>query len=163
MSTLKELFSKLRELEIIAYNRKTKQARIKAFDKVRELESIINNELQVIADKYNDTKVTGKVRYFNDKRGTGLVYIESIDRVIDFHACNAINTCTWFDHTACVEFNEDQEVTGILKAKVCNCYIDFQLIKIEGGKQNLAKFNELNKNNDLAFVVRNGKVTGLFK
>jgi hypothetical protein len=163
VSKLTELINEVKLLERKAYSLKTKQARQKVWDKIRELENQAYPLLQDIADQYNDKPMSGTVIYVDNQRGHGLIEIPELNIKLDFHSCNATNTCTWFPETCCVEFTEGQTVSFILKADVGDLQVDLSISKIDGGYQNLERFNELNKNNDLSFVVLKDKETGLFK
>lgn len=163
MRTTKEIRDDLVRLKKRDQSLKTKKARIKAWDMYHEVNREYRHALIDMVRPYNKNKCVGKVVWFDSKTGEGMIIVPGMEQLgkIEFYACNAVNTCTWYAETACVEFQEWQEVR-------CTAYTDEYYIhlgarKIVGGIQNITKFNELNKNKDLAFVVLKGQETGLFK
>lgn len=155
---------KLNEIKILKqklFKTKTKKAQLKIVNQINDLERECYSYFADIADQLDGQHCTGSIRCIDNDQGTGLVTWN--DKIVWLNACNAVNACTWFDHTCCVEFNEGQEVQFILRCEPDIDGITFYATKVQGGYQNLEKFNELNKNKDLAFVCLKGQESGLFK
>jgi hypothetical protein len=96
-----------------------------------------------------------KVIWFNRKSGEGMVK-DSAGHTAMFYACNIPGKKTWFPETACMYFNEDQEIEVIQDE---NGFI----LPQTPGIFDEAKWNSLDQSR-LAFKCdENGKaITGLF-
>jgi hypothetical protein len=160
---LTELKNMKKELRQKLFSLKTKKAQQKLSEKLWEINRAINfiymDEAEHLNNLYRDTIFTGQVHRVTSR---GEMYIKTIEfGLIIGDLCNSVNSCTWFNETCCVEYNDGQQISFKVKIDWHPDGISIKPIDMSGGYQNLTKFNELNKNNSLAFVCLKNQETGL--
>jgi len=104
-------------------------------------------DAEIAWDKANiDKPLIGSVRFFNKSKGSGYVYIESLDLNIEIFASNIQGKKTWFPETACVSYEENE----IIECHLSGSYNHLLLVGDTVGQLDVGHW-ELIKDSGLAF------------
>lgn len=164
MRTLTELKELIKIESTKAYNFKTKQARTKAWARVRALSDEACMILYKQASKYGPQSMRGTVKTFNS--GNDEFLVETPYGSMWVSPANDILTKSWYSHTCCIEYTVGQQVIIEFTTEVDTDKYSLRIIPghISGGTVNETQYAELCKRDDLAFFKYPGKsgVTGLF-
>lgn len=158
---IKDIKEQIRNLEIKARNLKTKKAKQKVFDIIETLRRDLSHKYQEIADKHDGVHSKGVVRTVSKSKGEFTIQDPTYGIIFAYES-NCVGRCTWYPETACVDVEVGQELEYTIVADGHYDGIQIDAKDIKGGKQNLEKFNKLNKDKKLAFVCLPGQETGLF-
>jgi hypothetical protein len=152
----------IRELEQKAIKLKTKKAKEKVWDKIRELESAYLNELYIQAEQYRGLEASGTVLWCD---GDSLC-IDTIEYGKFFtDPSNAFESKSLYSNTCCVTFEKGDKVSfkiGVGRITVRGG-IELVAFEIKGGKFDAKQYAKLCKNPNLAFFRYPTGMTGLFK
>ena len=100
-----------------------------------------------------------EVRWFDRSSGVGNIYVPALDQCYTIYACNLPGKKTWFAETACVYYNEGQQIQVTLDARMSVTFIIGQTVAFIDNE----KWNSLDQSK-LAFKCddEGHVITGLF-
>jgi hypothetical protein len=160
MSLIQELKNKLNEAKKRFYSLKTKRAKEKQRDIIRDL----NFQLE-------DALLEGLKPYLN-MRHEGVIVSGGTDAlartefgIVPVYAVNDRLSKSWYDTTCCVSYKDGDKITFEIKhPNVENGRLNWFAAEVEGGSLDTEKYNKLCKQDNLAFFKKqDGSMTGLFK
>ncbi len=159
---LTELKTLIKTESTRAYNLKTKKARSKAWDKVRDLERQALNILYAQRDIYSTQSMKCTVRHFTD--GDEHFLVESPYGSLWLSPTSDAVSKSWYSHTCCVQYTKGQTIIVEFEIDVSD-RLSLEIIpkRIHGGTLNETKYAELCQRGNLAFFkYPDGHMSGLF-
>lgn len=160
LKTLKEL---IKAETTRAYNLKTKQAKAKAWAKVRALRDEACEILYSIP-REGTQSVKAIVKTF--RPGDNHFLVETVFGHMWVSPTADVLTKSWCSHTCCIEYTIGQEIVLEFDVEVNTDKLFREIIPghISGGRVNETQYAELCKRDDLAFFKypNSNGVTGLF-
>jgi hypothetical protein len=146
------------------YKLKTKKAKEKAWNRVRDLERELFHLACKERDVYRTHSVKGTVRRFRSNDDVGLL-VDTPYGALWCSQTSDVLSKSWYSHTCCVEYTEGQEVIIEIEVDVNMDSLKLELIprRIHGGRVNEEEYAELCKRTNLAFFkYPDGHMSGLF-
>jgi hypothetical protein len=144
---------------------KTRRARDKAWNVVRDLRGKALELLYAARDQYATHSVKGVVRWFHE--GDDCVSIRTAEYgTLWANPTSDAVSKSWYAGTCCVQYAKDQAVVLEIEIDIDSDRLCLQVIprRVHGGTLDEARYAELCKRDDLAFFKYPGSngVTGLF-
>lgn len=158
---MQELRKKLDTAKTRAYSLKTKKAKSKAWNVVREIEREILSILYAEIARFDVHSIQGTVLTFNPGNDVFLVETEAYGKMWVSPTGDVLSK-SWYGHTCCIEYKIGQRIVIECKIEVNHDTLRLNVIPGEmiGGFVNEAQYAELDKRNDLAFF-RHSNATGM--
>lgn len=157
---------KLEAAETRARSLKTKTAREKAWNVVREISREILDILYAERDAFCTHSVRGEVIVDNSHCMSDYIMVRTPYGILHASPTSDVLSKSWYAHTCCVEYIKGQQVTLEIEVDVQHDKLRLAVYpkRIHGGTLNTAKYAELDKRTDLAFFKHSNSdgVTGLF-
>jgi len=166
--TLQDIKDRIKLLRKEAYSLKTKAAKQKRWNAVRELERLALDILYSEAAKYGpqSIKVTVK-RDYKAGEYADYFFVDSCFGVMRLSATGDVESKSWYAHTCCMDYDKGMELVLEIDTEVNHDTLSLNIIpkKHRGGRVNGAMYAELCQRDDLAFFKypNSSGVTGLFK